>query len=118
MIKRISLSSLRSSTKDSSKIVKYQTCSNNNNNKLVDDDLDEVAVISNVATPENVRYGDHRGGHHVGHHHGYSSMTNGPRVIPGIITAGVDRTKLLTTTTATPSSSLQNSNIDVHHNNH
>ena len=99
MIKRISLSSLRSSTKDSSKIVKYTTCSShNNNNKLVDDDLDEVAVISSNAAPESVRYGD-------GHHH-YSQTANGPRVVPGIITAGVDRTKLLTNTT----SSLQNAN--------
>ncbi|KAH9416785.1 hypothetical protein DERP_011900 [Dermatophagoides pteronyssinus] len=76
MIKRISLSSLRS----------------------IDDDLDEVAVISSNAAPESVRYGD-------GHHH-YSQTANGPRVVPGIITAGVDRTKLLTNTT----SSLQNAN--------
>lgn len=92
MIKRISLSSLRSSTKDPAKIVKYSTCSN----KIVDDDLDEVAVISNAA-PESVRYGS---GHHP------TSTANGPRVIPGIITAGVDRSKVLT-------SSLTNANVII-----
>lgn len=59
-------------------MVKYTTCTN----KIVDDDLDEVAVISNAA-PESVRYGS---GHHA----------NGPRLVPGIITAGVDRSKVLT----------------------
>lgn len=81
MIKKISLSSLRSGTKDSSKVVQYSTCSD----RIGDDDLDEVAVISNAA-PENVRYGS--GGQH--------STANGPRVVPGIITAGVDRSKVLT----------------------
>lgn len=50
----------------------------------MNDDLDEVAVISNAA-PESVRYGS---GHHT--------TANGPRVVPGIITAGMDRTKVLT----------------------
>ena len=61
-------------------MVKYSTCSN----RIVNDDLDEVAVISNAA-PESVRYGS---GHHT--------TANGPRVVPGIITAGMDRTKVLT----------------------
>lgn len=82
MIKKISLSSLRSGTKDSSsKVVQYSTCSDRIG---ADDDLDEVAVISNAA-PENVRYGS-----------GQHSTANGPRVVPGIITAGVDRSKVLT----------------------
>ena len=79
MIKKITLPSLRASSKESSKVVKYTTC-----NRIIDDDLDEVAVISNAA-PESVRYGS-------GHH----STANGPRVVPGIITAGVDRSKVLT----------------------
>lgn len=81
MIKKISLPSLRSGNKETGKVVKYTTCSN----RIVDDDLDEVAVISNAA-PESVRYGS-------GHHH---TTANGPRVVPGIITAGVDRSKVLT----------------------
>ena len=79
MIKKITLPSLRAGSKETGKVVKYTTC-----NKIVDDDLDEVAVISNAA-PESVRYGS-------GHH----STANGPRVVPGIITAGMDRSKVLT----------------------
>ncbi|KAH7641150.1 cyclic nucleotide-gated channel rod photoreceptor subunit alpha-like [Dermatophagoides farinae] len=70
---------------------------------MVDDDLDEVAVISSNAAPENVRYGDG----HYHHHHYHLATANGPRVVPGIITAGVDRTKLLT------SSSLQSANVII-----
>ena len=74
MIKKISLpSSLRSGSKDSGKIVKYTPCSTSG--RHLDDDLDEVAVISNAA-PENVRYGS-----------GQLSTANGPRVVPGIITS-------------------------------
>lgn len=87
MIKKISLPSLRAGSKETSKVVKYTTCSH----KLVDDDLDEVAVISNAA-PESVRYGS-------GHH----STANGPRVVPGIITAGMDRSKVLTSSLSTAS---------------
>lgn len=85
MIKKISLPSLRSGTKDPGKVVKYTTC-----NKIVDDDLDEVAVISNAA-PESVRYGTSGGHPHYG-----TTAANGPRVVPGIITAGVDRSIVLT----------------------
>lgn len=45
-----------------------------------EDDLDEVAVISN-ATPENVTYGE------SATHLPRGSSTNGPRVVPGIITS-------------------------------
>lgn len=85
MIKKISLTTLRPGSKETSKVVKYSTC-----NRVVDDDdgLDEVAVISN-ADPESVRYGS-------GHH----STANGPRVVPGIITAGMDRSKVLTSSLA------------------
>lgn len=78
MIKKISLPSLRSHSKETSNVVKYTTCTDK-----MDDDLDEVAVISNAA-PENVRYGSRQ---HI--------TANGPRVVPGIITAGVDRSKLM-----------------------
>lgn len=44
-----------------------------------DDDLDEVAVISNTI-PENVTYGS-------GQQHSVSGSTNGPRLVPGIITS-------------------------------
>lgn len=82
MIKKISLaSSLRSSGKDSGKFVKYTACST----KQLDDDLDEVAVISNAA-PENVKYGS-----------GSLTTVNGPRVVPGIITsAGPERSRIVT----------------------
>lgn len=44
-----------------------------------DDDLDEVAVISNTI-PENVTYGG-------GQQHSVSGSSNGPRLVPGIITS-------------------------------
>lgn len=86
MIKKIALPALRPGNKETNKVVKYSSCSN----RIVDDDdgLDEVAVISN-ADPERVSYGS-------GHH----STANGPRVVPGIITAGMDRTKVLTSSIA------------------
>ena len=75
MIKKITLSSsLRSGSKDSGKVVKYTPCSTSGRH-LEDEDLDEVAVISNAA-PESVRYGS-----------GQLSTANGPRVVPGIITS-------------------------------
>ncbi|XP_037508567.1 cyclic nucleotide-gated channel cone photoreceptor subunit alpha [Rhipicephalus sanguineus] len=62
------------------RIVKYTPCSRRD--MRVDDDLDEIAVVSNAA-PENVKYGAGGGG---------SLTTNGPRVVPGIITsAGGER---------------------------
>ncbi|XP_054167514.1 cyclic nucleotide-gated channel rod photoreceptor subunit alpha-like isoform X2 [Oppia nitens] len=74
MIKKISLpSSLRSGGKDSGKVVKYTPCSTSS--RHLDDDLDEVAVISNAA-PESIIYGS-----------GQLSTANGPRVVPGIITS-------------------------------
>ncbi|XP_075536920.1 cyclic nucleotide-gated channel alpha-3 [Dermacentor variabilis] len=60
------------------RIVKYTPCSRQD--MRVNDDLDEIAVVSNAA-PENVKYGG-----------GGSLTTNGPRVVPGIITsAGGER---------------------------
>ncbi len=90
MIKKIALPALRPGSKETNKVVKYSSCSN----RIVDDDdgLDEVAVISN-ADPESVRYGS--GSHH--------STANGPRVVPGIITAGMDRSKVLTSSLASSS---------------
>ncbi|CAG2101660.1 unnamed protein product [Medioppia subpectinata] len=74
MIKKISLpSSLRPGGKESGKVVKYTPCSTSG--RHLDDDLDEVAVISNAA-PESIRYGS-----------GQLSTANGPRVVPGIITS-------------------------------
>ncbi|XP_037563323.1 cyclic nucleotide-gated cation channel alpha-3 [Dermacentor silvarum] len=62
------------------RIVKYTPCSRQD--MRVNDDLDEIAVVSNAA-PENVKYGAGGGG---------SLTTNGPRVVPGIITsAGGER---------------------------
>nr|XP_037273801.1 LOW QUALITY PROTEIN: cyclic nucleotide-gated cation channel alpha-3-like [Rhipicephalus microplus] len=62
------------------RIVKYTPCTRRD--MRVDDDLDEIAVVSNAA-PENVKYGASGGG---------SLTTNGPRVVPGIITsAGGER---------------------------
>ncbi|KAH6938616.1 hypothetical protein HPB50_011144 [Hyalomma asiaticum] len=62
------------------RIVKYTPCSRRD--MRVNDDLDEIAVVSNAA-PENVKYGAGGGG---------SLTTNGPRVVPGIITsAGGER---------------------------
>ncbi|RWS15161.1 cyclic nucleotide-gated cation channel alpha-3-like protein, partial [Dinothrombium tinctorium] len=66
-------SSLRSGKEKPGKIVKYQSYSSRD---LNDDDLDEVAVISTNAAPENVRYGS-----------GSITTVNGPRVVPGIITS-------------------------------
>jgi len=82
MIKKISLaSSLRPGGRDTGKVVKYTPCTT----KQSEDDLDEVAVISNAA-PENIRYGS-----------GQHTTANGPRVVPGIITSsGVERSRLVT----------------------
>ncbi|XP_022238753.1 cyclic nucleotide-gated channel rod photoreceptor subunit alpha-like [Limulus polyphemus] len=79
-MKRIPMPSLRHS-RDTGKIVKYTPCSKQDLH--LDDDLDEIAVVSNAA-PENVKYGP-------------GTLTaNGPRVVPGIITsAGMDHSRLV-----------------------
>lgn len=84
MLRKLSFaSSLRPVSKDKGKIVKYTSYTSKH---LPDDDLDEVAVISNAA-PENVRYGS-----------GSITTVNGPRVVPGIITtAGSDKSRIAST---------------------
>ncbi|XP_064455662.1 cyclic nucleotide-gated channel rod photoreceptor subunit alpha-like [Ornithodoros turicata] len=64
---------------DASRVVKYTPCTRQDI-QPDDDNLDEIAVVSNAA-PENVKYGA-----------GGSLTANGPRVVPGIITsAGGER---------------------------
>lgn len=60
------------------KTVKYTPYSKHLNHDD-DDDLDEVAVISNTI-PENVTYGS-------GQQRSVSGSSNGPRLVPGIITS-------------------------------
>ena len=95
MIKRISLHSLRGpgGMRDASsgKVVQYSTCSTARD-LAQDDDLDEVAVISNAA-PDAVKYGA------AGSHHPHA---NGPRLVPGIVTAGVDRSRVITSSLPPP----------------
>jgi hypothetical protein len=95
MLKKLSFASgLRSSAgassgssafaKEKGKIVKYTSYSSKHHRSSDDDDdLDEVAVISN-ATPENVTYGP--GGASASHFPDGSS-SNGPRLVPGILTS-------------------------------
>lgn len=94
MLKKLSFASgLRSSAgtssgsspfaKEKGKIVKYTSYSSKHRRSSDDDDdLDEVAVISN-ATPENVTYGS--GG--TSSHFPGGSSSNGPRLVPGILTS-------------------------------
>lgn len=79
-MKKISLSATLRPGRDTGKIVKYTPCSKQESH--LDDDLDEIAVVSNAA-PEAVKYGS-------------GSLTaNGPRVVPGIITTtGGERSRL------------------------
>ncbi|GAB6020166.1 hypothetical protein CHUAL_002892 [Chamberlinius hualienensis] len=65
---------------DAGKVVKYTPCSRQDLHQPVDEDLDEIAVVSN-ADPGAVRYGSG------------CITANGPRVIPGIITT--ERGRLL-----------------------
>lgn len=72
-----------SKEKKKGKTVKYTPYSKHHlihgNKNDDDDDLDEVAVISNTI-PENVTYGS-------GQQHSVSGSSNGPRLVPGIITS-------------------------------
>uniref|UniRef100_T1JLX7 Cyclic nucleotide-binding domain-containing protein n=1 Tax=Strigamia maritima TaxID=126957 RepID=T1JLX7_STRMM len=63
------------------KVVKYTPCSRQDT-RMMDEDLDDVAVVSN-ADPSAVKYGS-----------GSTLTANGPRLVPGIITS-CDRTRLL-----------------------
>ncbi|CAN8020901.1 hypothetical protein HPB47_012460 [Ixodes persulcatus] len=63
------------------RVVKYTPCSRQQDMRDADD-LDEIAVVSSNAAPENVKYGAGGG----------ALTANGPRVVPGIITsAGGER---------------------------
>ncbi|XP_076367723.1 cyclic nucleotide-gated channel rod photoreceptor subunit alpha-like [Tachypleus tridentatus] len=70
-MKQIPIAQVRNS-RETGKIVKHTSCSKQD--LQLDDNLDEIAVISNAA-PENVKYGSG------------ALKTNGPRVVPGIITS-------------------------------
>ncbi|XP_054720750.1 cyclic nucleotide-gated channel cone photoreceptor subunit alpha-like, partial [Uloborus diversus] len=61
--------------RDNARIVKYSKCSSRGAQH--DDDLDDVTVV-NSAAPESVKYGGATGS---------CVTTNGPRVVPGIITS-------------------------------
>lgn len=68
--------------KEKKSVVKYHSSSYSkhlNHDDDDDDDLDEVAVISNTI-PENVTYGG-------GQQHSVQGSSNGPRLVPGIITS-------------------------------
>lgn len=67
--------------KEKKSVVKYHTTYSKhlNHDDDDDDDLDEVAVISNTI-PENVTYGS-------GQQHSVQGSSNGPRLVPGIITS-------------------------------
>ncbi|XP_023223511.1 cyclic nucleotide-gated olfactory channel-like isoform X2 [Centruroides sculpturatus] len=80
MMKKLPLPSSLRPVRDPGKIVKYTPCSKQDHQ--LDDDLDEIAVVSNAA-PENVKYGTG------------NVTANGPRVVPGIITSGGELSRLV-----------------------
>ncbi|CAM1296306.1 Uncharacterised protein g1524 [Pycnogonum litorale] len=83
-ISRRTFGSTDHSVSGASRIVKYTPCSKQD--QQIDDDLEEIAVVSNVADPGDVKYGSG------------TITANGPRVVPGIITSGCgsgDKTRFI-----------------------
>lgn len=91
MMKKLPLPSSLRPVRDPGKVVKYTPCSKQDHQ--LDDDLDEIAVVSNAA-PENVKYGTG------------NITANGPRVVPGIITSGGELSRMVVEKSA--------SNIRIH----